>query len=165
MQFSKPPKLVNTLNPDSHFMNTAMYDAREALGPSRAVTARPDRSQPPPSLRPDRGAGGQLRQHDLLTYIGPDRQATGPPTNLPVPVGMFMNMAHVPPRFYNQHQQMLAAASSSKTAPPPASSVGARNRVSKSRRGGDSQLSQGDSSQPGGYSQGPRTQGGGMSQG
>jgi hypothetical protein len=24
-----------------------------------------------------------------------------------VPVGMFMNMAHVPPRFYNQHQQAL----------------------------------------------------------
>ena len=23
-------------------------------------------------------------------------------SNLPIPVGMFMNMAHVPPRFYNQ---------------------------------------------------------------
>jgi regulator of nonsense transcripts 1 len=37
-------------------------------------------------------------RHDPLTYIGPDRQAVLPPTNLPVPVGIFMNMAHVPPR-------------------------------------------------------------------
>lgn len=29
--------------------------------------------------------------------------------NLPVPVGMFMNMAHIPPRFYNQHQQAMQA--------------------------------------------------------
>ena len=40
MQFSKPRKLVNSLNPGSHFMNTAMYDAREALAPSRP-TGRP----------------------------------------------------------------------------------------------------------------------------
>ena len=33
MQFAKPRKLVNALNPGSHFMNTATYDAREALAP------------------------------------------------------------------------------------------------------------------------------------
>jgi hypothetical protein len=25
--------------------------------------------------------------------------------SLPIPVGMFMNMAHIPPRFYQQQQQ------------------------------------------------------------
>ncbi len=33
MQFSKPRKLVNAMNPGSHFMNTAMFDAREAMAP------------------------------------------------------------------------------------------------------------------------------------
>jgi len=182
MQFSKPRKLVNSMNPGSHFMNTAMYDAREALnsvapgsGQQRGALGGFSRDRGAPPSRPDRGPPGpghigSHRQHDPLTYIGPDRQATGPPTNLPVPVGMFMNMAHVPPRFYNQHQQMLAAAAAaSKTpGPPPATSAGASRRVGSKggRRGADSQLSQ-DVSQ--GYSQGPLTQGGmsqsGLSQG
>ena len=159
MQFSKPRKLTNTLNPGSHFMNTAMYDAREAMA-SIGARARGGQSAP---VKPDRG--GHLRSHDPLTYIGPDRTSTGPPTNLPVPMNVFMNMAHVPPRFYNQHQQMLAAAASKTPAPPPAaSSAGASRRLGSRggrRPGGDSQLSQ-DVSQ--GYSQGPLTQGG-MSQG
>ncbi|KAF2986644.1 hypothetical protein EK904_004807, partial [Melospiza melodia maxima] len=33
MQFSKPRKLVNTINPGARFMTTAMYDAREAIIP------------------------------------------------------------------------------------------------------------------------------------
>lgn len=33
MQFSKPKRLVNTANPGSHFMTTAIYDAREAMVP------------------------------------------------------------------------------------------------------------------------------------
>lgn len=46
------------------------------------------------------------RNHDPLGFISSDRtQSTL--SNLPVPVGMFMNMAHVPPRFYNQQQQAL----------------------------------------------------------
>jgi len=99
-------------------------------------------------------------RHDPLTYIGPDRQGSMPPTNLPIPVGIFMNMAHVPPRFYNQHQQMLAAAQGNKPTPPPSSSAGRRLGGGKGRKA-DSQLSQGgsqDISQ--GYSQGPLTQGG-----
>jgi hypothetical protein len=46
------------------------------------------------------------RTHDPISYISPER-AQAALSNLPVPVGMFMNMAHVPPRFYNQHQQAL----------------------------------------------------------
>ena len=48
------------------------------------------------------------RAHDTLDYISTEHSQAGL-GNLPVPVGMFMNMAHVPPRFYQQHQQALAA--------------------------------------------------------
>lgn len=48
------------------------------------------------------------RAHDTLDYISTEHSQAGL-SNLPVPVGMFMNMAHVPPRFYQQHQQALAA--------------------------------------------------------
>ena len=33
MQFSKPKKLTNAMNPGSHFMSTSTWDAREALAP------------------------------------------------------------------------------------------------------------------------------------
>ena len=137
--------------------------------PATERMARPDRGPPPSRDLRDRasvvsGHGlAHQRPHDPLTYIGPDRQAAGPPTNLPVPMNVFMNMAHVPPRFYNQHQQMLAAAAAKTPAPPPATSAGASRRLGakgRSRGTGDSQLSQ-EVSQ--GYSQGPLTQGG-MSQ-
>lgn len=42
MQFSKPKRLVNAANPGSHFMTTAMYDAREAMVPGSMY----DRSGP-----------------------------------------------------------------------------------------------------------------------
>ena len=89
-------------------------------------------------------------RHDPLTYIGPDRQNQAP-ANLPIPVGcvhfspftyswknapckisifltarIFMNMAHVPPRFYNQHQQLMADAANKTSAPPPAASAAKR---------------------------------------
>ena len=168
-------------------MNTAMYDAREALAAPRA-NPRPSAMErgPGPGLsslssgqasRGERGAPGGsagLARHDPLTYIGPDRQATATPSNLHIPVGIFMNMAHVPPRFYNQHQQMLVAAQGKAggAAPPQASSAAASKRLGGKAgrsRGGESQLSQGgsqDISQ--GYSQGPLTQGlsqSGLSQG
>ena len=157
-------------------MNTAMYDAREALAKPQA-TPRPSAMErgPGPGLsslssggqrevRGERGGQAGLARHDPLTYIGPDRQATATASNLHIPVGIFMNMAHVPPRFYNQHQQMLVAAQGKAgPAPPQASSAMASKRLGgKGGRGraGESQLSQGgseDISQ--GYSQGPLTQG------
>lgn len=47
--------------------------------------------------------------HDSIGYISNDHgvAALG---NMPVPVGMFMNMSSLPPRFYNQHQQAIMAA-------------------------------------------------------
>lgn len=113
IQFAKPKKLVNAANPGSHFMSTSMYDAREAMIPGSVY---------------DRSGAGQVngaqnhnpyyqrnvpldifsRTHDTISYISPER-AQAALNNVPVPVGMFMNMAHVPPRFYNQHQQAVQA--------------------------------------------------------
>ncbi|XP_067642224.1 regulator of nonsense transcripts 1 homolog isoform X1 [Eurosta solidaginis] len=47
--------------------------------------------------------------HDSISYISPER-AQAAMNNMPVPVGMFMNMSNIPPRFYNQHQQAIQAA-------------------------------------------------------
>ena len=46
------------------------------------------------------------RPHDPISYISSDRVG-GAISNIPVPLGMFMNMSNFPPRFYNQHQQAL----------------------------------------------------------
>ena len=90
-------------------------------------------------------------------------------------------MAHVPPRFYNQHQQLMADAANKTSAPPPAASAAKRvglidifefKNVRKvwaacfdndfqvpGKRRGESQLSQGNSQgESQGYSQGPFTQ-------
>ncbi|KAI8127757.1 regulator of nonsense transcripts 1 homolog [Lucilia cuprina] len=48
-------------------------------------------------------------QHDSISYISAER-AQAAMNNMPVPVGMFMNMSNIPPRFYNQHQQAIQAA-------------------------------------------------------
>jgi len=149
MQFNKPRKLVNTLNPGSHFMNNTMFDAREAMAPGGLYDrskGRDTRAAPPPQMRAD-------TRHDPLTYIPPDRQASLPPSNLPIPVGIFMNMAHVPPRFYNQHQQILAAQQENKLPPP--------STTNKKKRPKD-YLSQG--SEDASQSQGPLTQGVQLSQ-
>lgn len=46
--------------------------------------------------------------HDRIGFISPERTHSAV-TNLPVPIGMFMNMTHIPPRFYNQQQQQMAS--------------------------------------------------------
>ncbi|KAG5892657.1 hypothetical protein JTB14_025451 [Gonioctena quinquepunctata] len=108
IQFAKPKKLINAENPGSHFMTTSMFDAREAMVPGSVY----DRTSQPINGQfnyPTRGMPLDMfsRTHDPISYISPERAQAG--MNLPVPVGMFMNMAHIPPRFYNQHQQALQA--------------------------------------------------------
>lgn len=49
------------------------------------------------------------RAHDSISYISQDR-AQAAMNNMPVPVGMFMNMSNIPPRFFNQHQQAAVQA-------------------------------------------------------
>ena len=92
MQFSKPRKLVNSLNPGSHFMNIAMYDAREAMAPGgmydrsyrggSGSNVTPHSMAPALSRKEDARPDRQLR-HDPLTYIGPDRQGSMPPPTYP----------------------------------------------------------------------------------
>lgn len=50
------------------------------------------------------------RTHDPMNYISPERAQAGM-ANMPVPMGMFMNMSHVPPRFYNLQQAAQGKAS------------------------------------------------------
>jgi hypothetical protein len=42
--------------------------------------------------------------HDPMTAINFDERHQSSLSGLPIPVGMFMNMTHIPPRFYNQQQ-------------------------------------------------------------
>ncbi|KAF5290885.1 hypothetical protein FQA39_LY14565 [Lamprigera yunnana] len=108
IQFAKPKKLINSENPGSHFMTTSMFDAREAMVPG-SVYDRNNLSANGGQYSYPRGAVPLdmfSRTHDPISYISPERAQAGT-SNLPVPMGMFMNMAHIPPRFYNQHQQAL----------------------------------------------------------
>lgn len=110
IQFAKPKKLINSENPGSHFMTTSMFDAREALVPG-SVYDRTNVAINGGQYNYPRGAVPLdmfSRTHDPISYISPER-AQAAMSNLPVPVGMFMNMAHIPPRFYNQHQQAMQA--------------------------------------------------------
>lgn len=112
IQFAKPKKLVNAANPGSHFMSTSMYDAREALIPGsvydRSGTQVNGMQNHNPYYQRNVPLDIFSRTHDTISYISPER-AQAAMNNVPVPLGMFMNMAHVPPRFYNQHQQALQA--------------------------------------------------------
>ena len=45
------------------------------------------------------------RTHDPMGYISPEHAQAA--LNVSLPVSMFMNMSHIPPRFFNQHQQNM----------------------------------------------------------
>lgn len=109
IQFTKPKKLVNTLNPGTHFMSNVMYDAKEAMGAGGYYARNPIANYNMPGAQPahmggySRNPGMDMfaRTHDSISYISQER-AQAAMNNMPVPVGMFMNMSNVPPRFYNQ---------------------------------------------------------------
>ncbi|XP_034672274.1 regulator of nonsense transcripts 1 homolog [Drosophila subobscura] len=63
-----------------------------------------------------------LMQHDSISYISNEHGAAAL-SNMPVPVGMFMNMSNLPPRFYNQHQQAISAAKQNRGLPPPSTTA------------------------------------------
>lgn len=129
VQFAKPKKIVNTFNPGTHFMSNTMYDAKEAMTAGSFY----DRSgaamnnglgiynSPYGMQQQQQMANAQkqisntnyhnpnvdlfARNHDSISYISQDRiQAS----NMPVPVGMFMNMPNAPPRFYNNQAAQAA---------------------------------------------------------
>ncbi|KAG7267922.1 LOW QUALITY PROTEIN: hypothetical protein CRUP_006672 [Coryphaenoides rupestris] len=92
MQFSKPRKLVNSINPGGRFMSTAMYDAREALIPGSAY---------------DRSANGRatanlyFQTHDQVGMIGATPPGPMSAFNLPMPYNMVM--PPLPPPSYLGH--------------------------------------------------------------
>ena len=153
IQFPKPKKITNLINPGAHFMRTTTFNARDVIR-NPMFTGNNAQGAPPPAYWNGVGSNhgsSNSHQHPSQGYIqnngfqdqnsqrnGPSfnkprydpmnvighyeellqtrNQPTGrdnaglPPgatgatglSNLPIPVGMFMNMSHVPPRFYNQ---------------------------------------------------------------
>uniref|UniRef100_A0A8C5I3L0 ATP-dependent helicase RENT1 n=1 Tax=Gouania willdenowi TaxID=441366 RepID=A0A8C5I3L0_GOUWI len=149
MQFSKPRKLVNTINPGGRFMSTAMYDAREALIPGSAY----DRSN-----AAGRPSNMYFQTHDQIGMIGagPSHMAA---MNIPIPFNLVMPPMP-PPSYLGQANGPAAGRGAMKSKP----SRGGRMRVRGSAgpggtqgMGPHSQASQEGASQP--FSQGPLTQG------
>lgn len=134
MQFPKPKKPINSFNPGQHFMSTAVYDARQVNGTIRFKEKQFSckiwyyynlQAMVPGSVY-DRSGGSQApnnnglgtyipratanptdpysRLHDPIGYIAPER-AQAALSAMPVPLGVFMNMTHVPPRFHGHQQQ------------------------------------------------------------
>lgn len=136
IQFAKPKKIVNTLNPGSHFMSNVMYDAKEVF-------------DKPGSMWNNTSMDMFARTHDPISYISPER-AQAAMNNMPVPVGMFMNMSNVPPRFFNQQQQAMQAAK--QTRKKPIGPQAGKSQRSRNSQGTGGPLTQGMSqnmSQPG----------------
>merc|ERR1719228_2022364 len=64
MQFSKPKTLMNSQNPGSHFMKTAMYDARDAMLPARSMDSRSTPGEF--DRRTGQGSGPRVRETETL---------------------------------------------------------------------------------------------------
>ncbi|XP_064237678.1 regulator of nonsense transcripts 1 isoform X2 [Aotus nancymaae] len=90
MQFSKPRKLVNTINPGARFMTTAMYDAREAIIPG-SVYDRSSQGRP---------SSMYFQTHDQIGMIsaGPSHVAA---MNIPIPFNLVMPPMP-PPGYFGQ---------------------------------------------------------------
>ena len=114
IQFPKPKKIVNIANPGGHFMKSATFDARELLCggrlPGGNLPKRHAEYQNQSSISPITSKSGVSFQHDPMMAINTEDMTKLHPLshgskNVPIPVGMFMNMAHVPPRFYNMQRR------------------------------------------------------------
>uniref|UniRef100_A0A8C1YGQ9 UPF1 RNA helicase and ATPase n=1 Tax=Cyprinus carpio TaxID=7962 RepID=A0A8C1YGQ9_CYPCA len=149
MQFSKPRKLINTINPGARFMSTAMYDAREAMIPGsvydRSSTGRPSNMY--------------FQTHDQVGMIGTGPNPMGS-MNIPIPFNLVM--PPMPPPGYLGQVNGPAAGRGA-----PKGKTGGRGGRQRNRGTGNhgsgqanmpnSQASQDLVSQP--FSQGPLTQG------
>lgn len=161
LQFPKPKKLTNAVNPGAHFMQTNMYDARESqmgahhhhqggAGPHPPM-GHPGGPLMPPHSQLNMNHHGfmppmpayynnmrQLYDHgtdqdfarigEQFSYI--NQQNLQFQNNFPVPMGMFLNMSHIPSRFFNQphqhHEQVYNNIGPGQRAPP--GTVGAGGR-------------------------------------
>ncbi|PVD19247.1 hypothetical protein C0Q70_19733 [Pomacea canaliculata] len=159
IQFSKPRKLVNSVNPGGRFMSNTMFDARELLVPGSVY---------------DRGVAYRepvVHTHDQLNMIGPERAYTRTSMNLPVPVNMFLppvaqpfpHLQHLPTDTGIQkgiHGMHGNSWGSGRRQKPPRYSKHQQN----SHNTGVSQHSQPSQEVSQSFSQGPLTQGLSMSQ-
>ena len=91
-------------------MQLNMYDARDVM-PHMSRNSNNSYATRNQGLHPNGPSGmrngGDYFGHDPMTAINTfdqDRHQSSL-SNLPIPVGMFLNMAQVPPRFYNQQMQ------------------------------------------------------------
>uniref|UniRef100_A0A3P9J6Q6 ATP-dependent helicase RENT1 n=1 Tax=Oryzias latipes TaxID=8090 RepID=A0A3P9J6Q6_ORYLA len=149
MQFSKPRKLVNTINPGARFMSTAMYDAREALIPGSAY----DRSS-----TAGRPSNMYFQTHDQIGMIGagPGHMAA---MNIPIPFNLVMPPMP-PPSYLGQANGPAAGRGAMKGKPGRSGRQRVRgigNQGPGQVNGPNSQVSQDGASQS--FSQGPLTQG------
>ncbi|XP_063703099.1 regulator of nonsense transcripts 1 homolog [Culicoides brevitarsis] len=126
IQFQKPKKIINTFNPGSHFMTKNTYDAKEVMT-TGSVYDRPKQMSYIQANQPSTSLSFQQQfnystnssnnmfatHHDRMSYISSECSQSLS-NNMAVPVGMFMNMANIPPRFYNQQQQAIQAAKQSR---------------------------------------------------
>jgi regulator of nonsense transcripts 1 len=125
VSFPKPKPMVNAVNPGAHFMQTNIYHA-DALAPISSMSAAPGPMgfTPMPAYYnndrlPDEEVSDQYLQalNDQYSILNIRNNQFGP--NCPVPLGMFLNMAHIPPRFFNQpYQQGPNAIRSNQNGPP-----------------------------------------------
>ncbi|XP_048651326.1 regulator of nonsense transcripts 1, partial [Marmota marmota marmota] len=147
MQFSKPRKLVNTINPGARFMTTAMYDAREAIIPG-SVYDRSSQGRP---------SNMYFQTHDQIGMIsaGPSHVAA---MNIPIPFNLVMPPMP-PPGYFGQANGPAAG----RGAPKSKTGRGGRQKNRFGLPGPsqtnlpNSQASQDVASQP--FSQGALTQG------
>lgn len=120
IQFPKPKKIINVANPGSHFMKSVTYDAREVLGAGRIPTSTAHGNlfsihqeyQNQANISRTTPNNKISFQHDPMMVIHAEEPTNLHPLshgskNAPIPVGMFMNMAHVPPRFYNMQRRSV----------------------------------------------------------
>jgi len=120
MTFPKPRKMTNALNPGAHFMQRRTYDARQAMMP---IQQRGPGSQnvgqiaPMPAYYNNRRATHETVTDPFIAKMNEKFGLRNTPftNNCPVPIGMFMNMAHIPPQYFNQPFQQQQGGG----APPP----------------------------------------------
>lgn len=112
MVFPKPKPMINAVNPGAHFMQTNIYDAREVMNPHQhmPIPPGPINYAPMPGYFNDRIPDEDVPEsyiralNEQFGLMNIQRQSQFGNTG-PVPYGMFMNMAHIPPRFFNQPYQ------------------------------------------------------------
>eukprot|EP00096_Caligus_rogercresseyi_P009846 TRINITY_DN3436_c0_g1_i1.p1 TRINITY_DN3436_c0_g1~~TRINITY_DN3436_c0_g1_i1.p1 ORF type:complete len:221 (-),score=92.42 TRINITY_DN3436_c0_g1_i1:612-1274(-) len=145
-QFSRPPP---------NFSKNTFGGEGGRMGGSRRMTQAGSSSSNNYGNAPQQQQ--RLPVHDKINFIGSGKglNPSIPPSQLMVPIGMFMNMSHIPPRFYNQQQQVMSKHDEESK----------DHLRGKSQDGYSQSLMSGAALTQGGLSQGGDLHSGGLSQG